>query len=241
MTVPEYASQTGRVIESTTTAGSLAQVTEWTYDDDGKAAALTVDGETTPPSYTADGELAGVAYPGGATLAVTRDGAGRIVGQDWTFPNADPIADTVVRSQSGRAVRHAITRSGSTFDFVLGYDAAGRLVTADIPGHALTYEFDGQAACGPNTAAGRSGNRTGLIDAYLAPGEVTPVVTTTEYCYDWADRLLSTQVTGPVADANSVAGGLDASDVEYNEQGSVTRLGDMVFSYDAANRHAGTV
>ncbi|MFT3799288.1 hypothetical protein [Microbacterium sp.] len=58
-------------------------------------------------SYTGQQELASVAYLGGSQLAaVVRDGAGRLVEQQWTFPSATGITDRATRSQSGRIAVH---------------------------------------------------------------------------------------------------------------------------------------
>ncbi|WP_337000666.1 MULTISPECIES: hypothetical protein [unclassified Microbacterium] len=123
------------------------------------------------------------------------------------------------------------TGMGSTTYSTYGYDTAGRLVSAVIPGHELTYEFASSGGCGPNTAAGMSGNRTGSADVWTAPGEA-PVTTSTSYCYDWADRLLSSTVTGAIPGATTVADGLAASDIVYDVRGNTIRLGDMQFSGD---------
>ena len=112
-------------------------------------------------------------------------------------------------------------------------------MSAAIPGHQLTYAFASSGGCGVNTAAGMSGNRTGLTDVWTAPGEA-PVTTSTSYCYDWADRLTSSAVTGAVSGATSVADGVGALEIEYDARGNTKRLGDMTFFYDAANRHVGT-
>lgn len=55
-------------------------------------------------------------------------------------------------------------------DAVFGYDTAGRPTSATIFGHQLTYGFAGTGGCGPNTAAGMSGNRTALTDVWTKPG-----------------------------------------------------------------------
>jgi YD repeat-containing protein len=89
-----------------------------------------------------------------------------------------------------------------------------------------------------NASAGKSGNRTSFTDAYTVPGGSTSV-SSTQYCYDWADRLTSTTVTNPVAGANTVTDGLAAVDIGYDARGNTTRLADMTFTYDAANRHVG--
>ena len=112
-------------------------------------------------------------------------------------------------------------------------------MSAAIPGHQLTYQYAPTGGCGPNVAAGRSGNRTGLVDAWTAPGQAT-VTTTTASCYDWADRLLSSTVTNPIPGANTVADGLAAAEVAYDAAGATTRLADMALGYDAAGRHTST-
>lgn len=61
------------------------------------------------------------------------------------------------------------------------YDKAGRLLSARVPGHTLTYGF-GATACPLSPEAGGNTNRTSLTDNQV----------TTTYCYDQADKLLST-------------------------------------------------
>lgn len=67
-------------------------------------------------------------------------------------------------------------RSG--YNFV--YDAAGRLSKAWVPGHTLEYRYDDNLTCGP-WPSGDNSNRTTLVDSGV----------TTKYCYDGADRLVS--------------------------------------------------
>jgi RHS repeat-associated protein len=106
-----------------------------------------------------------------------------------------------------------------------GFDAAGRLVSAVIPRHTLTYGF-GDAVCGV-TGAGGNGNRTSFTDTFDAG---TPVTTT--YCYDTADRLTGTSggltTTGP-----------DAS-LAYDPHGNTIRFGDQTLTYDVLDRHLTT-
>lgn len=65
-------------------------------------------------------------------------------------------------------------------------------------------------------------------------------MSTAAYCYDWADRLQSSAVTGAPAGATSVADGLAAADIVYDAHGNTTKLADMTFVYDAGNQHVGT-
>jgi YD repeat-containing protein len=242
-TTTSYTPQSGRVSQVTTTPpGGTATAVRFTYDDDGKV--LTVSDKDDLPlanvGYDDDEQFASASYgtSGNALDTVTRDPAGRVIGQSWTI-GGESVIDTVVRSQSGRIVRHKLTRGGTEHTSTYGYDAAGRLVTANIPGHTLSYGFADTASCGVNTSAGKSGNRTSLTDAYTAPGGPT-TESTTQYCYDWADRLTSTTVSNPVAGANTVTDGIAAAEIVYDARGNTTRLADMAFTYDANNQHIGT-
>jgi RHS repeat-associated protein len=225
---------------STTPAGGVASVTAYTYDADGKVLTVTVDGtQLAGVTYDALQRLAQVTYPDGSALTqVGRDKAERVVSQKWSV-GGQTVTDSVVRSQSGRVVQQTSASGSTSYSSTYGYDAAGRLVSAKIPGHELTYAFGSSGGCGPNTSAGMSGNRTGLTDVWTAPGQAA-VSTSTAYCYDWADRLLSSTVTGAIPGASSVTDGVAASEIVYDGRGNTTRLGDMRFVYDAANRHVGT-
>jgi len=241
VTTPTYDPASGRVTQiSTTPAGGAASVTAYTYDADGKVKTVAVDGQQLASvTYDALQRLKQVAYPDGSALSsVGRDVAERVVGQEWLV-GGQVVSDAVVRSQSGRVVKQQSSMGSASYSSTYGYDTVGRLVSATIPGHEFTYGFGSSGGCGPNAAAGMSGNRTGLTDVWTAPGQVA-VSTSTSYCYDWADRLLSSSVTGAVPGATTVADGLAASEIVYDVRGNTVRLGDMQFSYDAANRHVGT-
>jgi RHS repeat-associated protein len=201
---------------------------------------VAVDGQQLASvSYDALQRLQQIAYPDGSALStVGRDAAERVVGQEWLV-GGQVVSDAVVRSQSGRVVKQQSSMGSTSYSSTYGYDTAGRLVSATIPGHKFTYGFGSSGGCGPNAAAGMSGNRTGLTDVWTAPGQAS-VTTSTSYCYDWADRLLSSSVTGAIPGATTVADGLAASEIVYDVRGNTVRLGDMEFSYDAANRHIGT-
>ena len=241
VTTPTYDPASGRVTQiSTTPASGAASVTAYTYDADGKVKTVTVDGQQLASvTYDALQRLKQIAYPDGSALnSVSRDAAERVIGQEWLV-GGQVVSDAVVRSQSGRVVKQQSSTGSTSYSSTYGYDTAGRLVSATIPGHKLTYGFGSSGGCGPNAAAGMSGNRTGLTDVWTAPGQAA-VTTTTKFCFDWADRLLSSTVTGAVPGATTVADGLAASEVVYDGRGNTVRLGDMQFSYDAANRHIGT-
>ena len=88
--------------------------------------------------------------------------------------------------------------------------------------------------------AKKNGNRTSFADAKdgAAP-------TTVAYCYDHADRLTGTAVTGAAVGASPVAGGNltetgPLASLAYDARGNTTRLGDQTLGYDVANRHTST-
>jgi len=242
-TTPTYEALTGRLLKVTTTATGIPSTdTEYTYDLDGKTTQVKNAGQVyATPTYDAVQRLSNVSYLGGATLDVTWDAKrGSVQKNTWTFPGSSAITDSVTRSVAGRIVQEKIVQGAKTYTSTYGYDSAGRLINAKIPGHDLTYQFASTGGCGPNTAAGASGNRTGYVDAYTAPGTITPVTTTTQYCYDWADRLLSTTVAGAPSGATTIADGLAASDIAYDSRGNTSRIADMTLAYNSSDAHTGT-
>jgi RHS repeat-associated protein len=90
--------------------------------------------------------------------------------------------------------------------------------------------------------AGANGNRTTFSDAHTTVVEGVPTTTTasTTYCYDAADRLLGSVVSGAVPEANPVADGLAASELAYDSRGNTTKLADQTLVFDLANRHVST-
>ncbi len=157
-----------------------------------------------------------IGLPGGVTVTVT--GAG----STWAYPSL--VGHTLV------------TVNGTTTAGGVGlYDPYGQplhpvtLAIGTPPADAGGTTAGNTGGCGPNGAAGASGNRTSLTDVWTAPGQ-SPVTTSTGSCYDWADRLLSTTVTGPVVGANTVTYGLAHADIGYDARGNTTKLADMTFT-----------
>ncbi|OZD38568.1 hypothetical protein CH252_32015 [Rhodococcus sp. 06-1477-1B] len=242
-TTPVYEALTGRVLRVTTAGpGVSSSTTSFAYDRDGKTTSVTFNGQVyAASSFDAKQRIAQVSYLGGSALGVAWDDRrGTIGSQSWSFPSSASITDEVSRSVAGRIVRERVSQGGRSFDSTYGYDAAGRLVSARIPGHELSYEFASSGGCGPNTSAGASGNRTRYVDRYTAPGASAASVMTAEYCYDGADRLLSNPVSGAVAGASQITDGVGAEEIAYDARGNMTRLSDLLLSYDADNRHVGT-
>ncbi len=238
VTTPSYEPLTGRVTQvSTTTPGGTAQVQSFTYSLDGQVELVTDNGTTiADPAYT-NGLLASVAYANGTSLsAITRNEAGATTGISWAFPSQNAVTDRVVRSQAGRILKDTLTDGAVAADSFYSYDAAGRLVSATIPHHTLTYQFAATGGCGVSGSAGLNGNRTGYSDTHDGG---TPTVVS--YCYDTADRLTATTTTGAPAGAGVLlATDLSAATLAYDAHGNVTTLADQTLSYDVADRHMGT-
>ncbi|MCA1683542.1 MAG: hypothetical protein LC708_00180, partial [Actinobacteria bacterium] len=213
--------QPGRL---TATAGR-AGPTHATYDDAGRVLTQSLDAAVVATaSYDGAGELATVAYGNGSALTqVSRDPAGPLTG--LTFDQKPPLlggpaalltSDVVTRSQSGRVVTETVDGAPApTSSF--GYDPVGRLTTANVPGHALTYAFAASGGCGAQGDAGKNTNRTSVVDNGA----------TTSYCYDGADRLTS---------ASDAAVGTPV----YDAHGNTTTLGSQTLGYDHSDRHLST-
>ncbi|MEV7028446.1 RHS repeat-associated core domain-containing protein, partial [Kitasatospora sp. NPDC093558] len=120
----------------------------------------------------------------------------------------DTIADTI--------------NPGAVYTSSYTYDGIGRLVAATVPHHQLTYGYAGDGGCGPNPNAGANTDRTTLSDSLNgAPA------TTTAYCYDYADRLVSTS-------------GATSLSLTYDTYGNTTRIGSDTLGYDSTRRHVAT-
>ena len=96
------------------------------------------------------------------------------------------------------------------------YDPAGRLTAATVGGHSLAYDFGDATGC-PANAAGRNANRRAVTDNG----------STTTYCYDGADRLVSS--SDPALGT-----------VSYDAHGNTVTLGTGALAYDGDDRHVAT-
>lgn len=233
----------GQPTTSTVTPpGGTALTTTTTYNSDGQVETIA-EGQTilADPTYdSSTGEIAGVAYSNGSQLtALTRNPAGAATGQSWAFPNGQAsVTDAVFRSQSGRIVANTLTDGGTAYASRYGFDSAGRLVSAVIPGRTLGYGFGTSSGIGCTTGAGLNGNRASSTDT---PNDAA--ATTTSYCYDQADRLLSTAVSPAPAGPgiSPVALGIQAAQLGYDAHGNTSKLADQTLSYDVTDQHLKTV
>ena len=250
---PTYESLTGRVVSSTTVYPDATSTTSSsTVDADGKPLTITVDGQVTTLHYNATTQLLeSVDYANGVKLnTLTRNLAGESTGFTWDFVTGNDVSDAVVRSQSGRIVQNTLTDGTTAEVSKYTFDAAGRLTTAVIPRHTLTYGYAPTSTCGQNLRAGMNGNRTSFTDLKDA-GTGTETSSSVQYCYDNLDRLTSTSPTNVSAGASPVSGSslttvpqvgppaVPASLV-YDAHGNTTVLADQTMTNDVNDNHLTT-
>jgi RHS repeat-associated protein len=221
----------GRVTsEKVTPPAGGSQLTEFTYDDAGRTLTTKVDTAVlSTAAYNASGELSGATYANGSSLtSITKDGAGRALGLTWKTSDGNQISSTVTRTRNGTIIDEATggvdaRPDGSNFL----YDGAGRLHEAYVRGHKYNYDFytNAHADCptGTKANAGLNTNRMWLRDTTSAG------TATTAYCYDAADRVVSTLGTNAVTGIKYDKNG---NTVEYTAGGSTTFLG-----FDGTDRH----
>jgi RHS repeat-associated protein len=198
------------------------------YDGNNRLSAQKLDSVTLATvSYDSYGRLSGASYPAANALAVAvgRDSLGRTSAYTYTLGNGTTtVSDAVTLSQSGQVVSG--TENGVSKSY--GYDKAGRLTSATIGSDTFAYGFGTPGTCSGthNSNAGKNSNRTSMTRTIGG----TPATTT--YCYDHADRLVSS------SDAS-------VTDAVYDSHGNVTSLGtgsgQTTFRYDSSDRNSAII
>jgi len=169
------------------------------------------------------GQLAGVVYAN-ATQApasgdLPYDAMGRRTKLEWAKTAGAVLAtDEVTYSRDSLVTDQKV----DGLDAAVGsdnfaYDDFGRLTSAKIPTQTLTYGYDTVAGCAVTDAGANTNRSTTSLNG------ATPIT----YCYDKADRLIST--TDPAAAA-----------ITYDARGNTKVLGAQTMSWDGADRHTGT-
>jgi RHS repeat-associated protein len=160
-------------------------------------------------------------------LTLGRDANGRLTSHTYNLANgATTVSDTVTRTQSGQIVGDTIASGANTLATTYGFDGADRLTSATIGSNTYTYGFGTQhsATCGTgsgtNADSGKNSNRTSQ----------TINGTTTYFCYDYADRLISS--------SNALY-----NTPTYDSHGNMTQLGTgttpLRLFYDSSDRSTG--
>lgn len=170
------------------------------------------------PHYDSFGRVSSVDYPTAGTQklgAITRDSLGRTTGLTWNLGDGSTVSDSVTRSQSGLITSGTENGTAKTYQ----YDKSGRLTNATIGANTYAYNFGTPTNCSGtfNANAGKNSNRTSQ----------TVNGATTTYCYDYADRLVSS------SDAK-------VTNAQYDSHGNTTQLGTSPvtqFGYDSSDRN----
>ncbi|HEU4966044.1 MAG TPA: PA14 domain-containing protein [Candidatus Saccharimonadales bacterium] len=237
----------GRISSVWTPIGTI----NYTYDNYNRVTDETlVDNTMTShdlaqPSYDSYGRVWGVNYPSAGTLSssIGYDYWGRGAENDVSYYLPDGTAyddNATAFSQSGKIaqdVMDTINSAGDTgsVDTNYTYDVADRLTNAALTtyngsgvqtgSHSYTYGFgtaNGNCAASTNANAGMNGDRTSqTIDG-----------TTTTYCYNYADQLVSS------SDATANA-------AQYDAHGNMAQIGSgttpLQLTYDSSDRNTGFV
>ncbi|MFP3964434.1 PA14 domain-containing protein [Actinomadura fulvescens] len=217
----------GRTTSQTSTVKGVSSTLTYQWTDASRLTRLDLDGTTVAtPAYNA-GMLKTVGYGNGTDLAITYNDAASVTGMKWKTKGST-VTDTVTRSRDQRITDTITTDTGTApaaarnYESAYTYDGVGRLVAATVPHHKLTYGYAADGGCGPNKKAGANTNRTSFTDSR----DGAPPVTTT-YCYDGADRLISTS-------------GATTLSFSYDTYGNATKVGTDTLGYDTARRHITT-
>ncbi|HEX6393125.1 MAG TPA: LamG-like jellyroll fold domain-containing protein [Acidimicrobiales bacterium] len=166
----------------------------------------TGNGTSQAVTYDTNGRTASVAYTNSSNTTITSDNI-------TSYSNASRVTGESIDGTP-------LNSSGQAF----GYDSAGRLVDAYASGHHYTYGFGTTTGCSANNA-GLDSNRTSYTDNGTAIAN---------YCYNQADRLLST-TDSRFASVSCPGGG--SGQFCYDSHGNITNLGNETLGYDAADRN----
>ena len=201
----------GRLISKTSPLGTES----YTYDNYDRVTAYKVDDVTyATVTYDTYSRVQDITYDQAKDDSdnklkleqIKRDALQRNSGAVFRFSNDTAFDETVTLSQTGRVIAYTDAFGGSSATSTYAYDKAGRLTAANIDGNAYSYGYGAPTGCAGtyNANAHKNSNRT----TFTANGA------TTTYCYDHADRLISSsdaQLGTPTYDDHgntvSLAGG----------------------------------
>ncbi|MBB1598516.1 hypothetical protein A9977_00520 [Variovorax sp. UMC13] len=167
-------------------------VTEYTRDTFGRVTLKTqtlVNGSVQQLSYgyNANGTLASIGYPGGATLTHVYDATGRLSGLNW---NGSPLVSGIAWNPMGKPVAWTWAFASPAMVASRSYDTAGRMTTTDFS----SYVYD---------AAGRITSLTqglyGPADADPAHNTIAAADLTWAVGYDNVGRITSFNATDNTA------------------------------------------
>lgn len=207
-TVIGYDEATGLVTsrDSVTRRGQPLTI-DYAYDSVGRASSISVNNSPVANlSYNDRGLLESVAYGNGITSTVEYNNNVHQISSSYTF--SDDSRGTYERSldSHGQVLGTSLELPSGAAGFDYTYDAHHRLTRADLTTSGdLSADHTSWAY-----TYDKNSNRTGLVV------DTSPVAS---FGYDSADRLVSSSL--PMLGT-----------IEYNQEGSLTKLGDQTFTYD---------
>jgi RHS repeat-associated protein len=220
--------QAGQSTASSGPGGSL----QYGYDpNSGQPTTTTVNGTVlaTAGYDPATGRMTSVRYGNGTTATLGYDPSSRPDSLAYTNTSSGSTlaTDSVTYSPAGRKTTETTSQPGSSALLAIsyGYDGAGRLTSAtDTAGgvNSAFYSYASNPASDncPSALAGKNTNRTRVT----VSGSTS---TTTDYCYNGADQLVS-----------AISGGTTSTGYSYNEHGDQTSDNGTTYTWDAADRVA---
>lgn len=223
--------------ETTTTYDQFGKVTQrvsavgtetYDYDSYNRLLNQKLDGTTyATVYYDAYSRIDHVSYPNAGQMKTAPGYDSMLRNNSVTYTLGDgttSISDSATLSQSNRVTADTVTSGSSSLASTYTYDKAGRLTGSTTGPHTFSYGFGTQntTTCGTgsnmNANSGKNGNRTTqTIDGV-----------TTNYCYDYADRLVSS--SDPTSNYT-----------EYDSHGNMTYIGTgtspLRLGYDSSDRN----
>jgi RHS repeat-associated protein len=229
----------GRVSSKTSPLGTETP----SYDSLNRLTGYVL-GATTYATITYDtySRLATVEYPEAKDGAgnklkleqIKRDSLGRVNGSVFRFANNTTYDTTTTLSQTGRVVSNTDNLNGTSATSSYSYDLTGRLTQATIDNMQYSYGYGAPSGttCNQSAAnlnANKNSNRTSYTATNLTTSAVTAQAT---YCYDKADRLISSSNT-------------QAGTPTYDDHGNTATLAGagtaITFGYDASDSNTSIV
>lgn len=223
----------GRMITQTSPLGTET----YSYDNLNRQTAYAVDGVIYATIfYDSLSRIASVVYPQAKDVnnntlkleQVKRDSLLRTSGATFRFSNGAAFDETLVKSSSGFVTSQTDVYNGKSVTNTYHYDKMARLIEAVIDKNKYTYDYSAPnpATCNQlsaNLNASKNSNRTAYTVTNMLNNQITDQVS---YCYDQADRLLS---------SSNMQIGIPT----YDDHGNTTSLNGggapITFAYDASD------
>jgi len=194
---------------------------EWTYNNYNQIASKKLNTVVyANVSYDSYGRVSSITYPQANQLAYTgtvRDALDRPIKYNWVQSDGTVLSEELTKSQSGLVTAQKFTLGSAVYNQTYTFDKADRLIAADYGDRQYAYNYSTAANCNFQNS-NKNFNRTS--DSVTLSG----VTTTNNYCYDNADRLVSSTQYGTPT---------------YDSRGNTTKLGNLTFTYDILDQNIG--